>query len=137
MQYREEDYKPEDVAEEVSETVKKDTEEGGAADTEKDEPTEENGIVRDKKAGKNNPALKKLLSAVEWLLLVASFGLVVYAFVCTARGKAVTVAGYSLLHVITGSMEPTISVGDYVIVKHLNRNARINLYGNFLTAKVC
>lgn len=118
MQYREEDYKAEDVAEEVPDTVKKDTAEGGTADAEKDETTEETCMSRDKKEGKNNPTLKKLLSAVEWLLLAASFGLVVYAFVCTARGKAVTVAGYSLLHVITGSMEPTISVGDYVIVKH-------------------
>ena len=61
--------------------------------------------------------VQKVLSALEWLVLAASFGLVIYAFVCTARGKAVSVGGYSLLHVVTGSMEPTISVGDYVIVK--------------------
>lgn len=118
MQYREEDYKAEEVGEEVTEAVKEKTVEGGTTDAEKDEIAEENRIVRSEKKGKSNAALKKLLSAFEWLLLAASFGLVVYAFVCTARGKAVTVAGYSLLHVITGSMEPTISVGDYVIVKH-------------------
>ena len=66
---------------------------------------------------KARTGVQKVLSALEWLLLAASFGLVIYAFVCTARGKAVSIGGYSLLHVVTGSMEPTISVGDYVIVK--------------------
>ncbi len=104
MQYREADYDETDA-------VRKETSE--------DEKVvrEEKEAAKKENTGNKKSAFKSILSAIEWLLLAVSFGLVVYAFVCTARGKAVTVAGYSLLHVITGSMEPTISTGDYVIVK--------------------
>lgn len=82
--------------------------------TEQTEKTEKKVAKRVKKTGN---IAKEILSYLEWGLLVISFGLVIYAFICTARGKAVTVFGYSLLHVVTGSMEPTISTGDYVIVR--------------------
>ncbi len=104
MQYREADYDETDVARKEAAADEK------VIRKEKEAEKKEN-------TGNKKSAFKSILSAVEWLLLVVSFGLVVYAFVCTARGKAVTVAGYSLLHVITGSMEPTISTDDYVIVK--------------------
>lgn len=104
MQYREEDYDEMDA-------VRKET-----AEDEK-VVREEKEAAKKENTGNKKSAFKSILSTIEWLLLAVSFGLVVYAFVCTARGKAVTVAGYSLLHVITGSMEPTISTGDYVIVK--------------------
>lgn len=40
-----------------------------------------------------------------------------YIMICSARGKAVSVFGSSVLTVVTGSMEPSLHVGDYIIVK--------------------
>ena len=87
------------------------------AETKAAEQTEKTEKKVAEKEEKTGNIAKEILSYLEWGLLVISFGLVIYAFICTARGKAVTVFGYSLLHVVTGSMEPTISTGDYVIVK--------------------
>ena len=42
---------------------------------------------------------------------------VIYVMVCTARGKAVNIFGKSVLRVVTGSMEPSIYTGEYIIVE--------------------
>lgn len=52
-----------------------------------------------------------------WIILLAAIGLLVYVFIQTQKGKSVDFFGYSIMHVITGSMEPTISVDDYIYVK--------------------
>ena len=51
------------------------------------------------------------------VLIVVLAVLLVYIFVCTHRGRAANLFGINVLHVVTGSMEPTISVDDFVIVK--------------------
>ena len=98
----------------VEQIEEKTAEQAETKATEQTEKTEKKVAKQVKKTGN---IAKEILSYLEWGLLVISFGLVIYAFICTARGKAVSVFGYSLLHVVTGSMEPTISTGDYVIVK--------------------
>ena len=98
----------------VEQIEEKTAEQAETKATEQTEKTEKKVAKQVKKTGN---IAKEILSYLEWGLLVISFGLVIYAFICTARGKAVTVFGYSLLHVVTGSMEPTISTGDYVIVR--------------------
>lgn len=57
-------------------------------------------------------AVQFILSAV----LIALAVLVVYIMVCNMRGKAATVFGTTVLKVVTGSMEPSIHNGDYIIV---------------------
>ena len=42
---------------------------------------------------------------------------VIYVMVCSARGKAVKVFGKSVLRVETGSMEPSIHTGDYILIE--------------------
>ncbi len=72
-----------------------------------------------KKSEKNQDRKKKrnkIINILEWMLLGISIAVFVYTFSNTARGKAVTFFGKSLLYVVTGSMEPTIHVGEYVIV---------------------
>lgn len=58
-------------------------------------------------------AVQFILSAV----LIAMAVLVVYIMVCNMRGKAATVFGTTVLKVVTGSMEPSIHQGDYIIVR--------------------
>lgn len=48
-------------------------------------------------------------------LIVAVF--TAYVMIMNVQGKPVTVFGYSVLKVMTGSMEPTIATGEYIIVK--------------------
>ena len=55
----------------------------------------------------------RLMTAV----LVVLIGFMAYATVSAARGKIVEVFGKSLLVVVTGSMEPTLHVGDYIFVE--------------------
>lgn len=66
---------------------------------------------------KKRGVVRKTLAAIEWLLLAAVIGFSVYAFIMTSRGRAANAFGYSLLNVVTGSMEPTILEDEYVLVK--------------------
>lgn len=50
-------------------------------------------------------------------VFAALLALTVYIMVCNMQGKAVNIAGYYTLKVVTGSMEPSIHTGDYIIVK--------------------
>ena len=78
-------------------------------------------------------------------LIAAMFCIVVYVFVCNIRGKVAKIGGYSVMKVITGSMEPSIHVGDYVLVKevsseedapeatpYLNDTVQIHYVGNLI-----
>ena len=66
--------------------------------------------------------VRRIISALEWILLILSMAFLINIFVVTSKGKAVKLFGNSLLHVITGSMEPTISVEDYILVKETDVN---------------
>jgi len=44
-------------------------------------------------------------------------GFVVYIMLCSSKGRPVSVFGRSLLKVVTGSMEPSLQVGDYIYIK--------------------
>jgi len=64
--------------------------------------------------------LKKVASYIEWGLLIIGAILLFYIFFNTLQGKAVKICGYNVLHVVTGSMEPTISTNEYIFVKEAN-----------------
>lgn len=60
----------------------------------------------------------KLAAKITLISLIAvMFITVVYVFVCNLRGKVASIGGYSVMKVITGSMEPSIHVDDYILVK--------------------
>lgn len=44
-------------------------------------------------------------------------GFVVYIMICSSKGRPVSVFGRSMLKVVTGSMEPSLQVGDYIYIK--------------------
>ena len=49
--------------------------------------------------------------------LTALVALTVYIMVCNMRGEVAGVFGVSVVKVVTGSMEPSIHVGDYIVLK--------------------
>ena len=60
----------------------------------------------------------KLAAKITLIALVAvMFFTVVYVMVCNLRGKVASVGGYSVMKVVTGSMEPSIHVGDYILIR--------------------
>ncbi|MGN1120519.1 MAG: signal peptidase I [Oscillospiraceae bacterium] len=65
-------------------------------------------------------ALKAAVKAVQVLLaviLAALCVLTVYVMGCNMRGKVASVFGVSIVRVVSGSMEPSIHEGDYIILK--------------------
>lgn len=57
------------------------------------------------------------------LILGAAVCFSLYVCICTVSGRPVTVFGYTALRVETGSMEPTLHVGDYIIIQSCDTEA--------------
>ncbi len=64
-----------------------------------------------------NKKVTKISNIIVSVILAISVIFTAYVMICSARGKAVNVFGKSVLKVVTGSMEPSIHVGDYIIVE--------------------
>ena len=67
------------------------------------------------------------------VLILVLVVLVAYIMINASRGRAVSVFGKSILSVVTGSMEPSIHEGDYIIVEKadaddLKKNDIISFY---------
>lgn len=65
--------------------------------------------------------MKKIKKVVKWLLVTVVsivFAFNIYSFISikVLKNDLVTIGGYSILEVISGSMEPTIHVGDLIII---------------------
>ncbi|MCR5718537.1 MAG: signal peptidase I [Oscillospiraceae bacterium] len=58
--------------------------------------------------------IRNIALAVVLALLI---GVVSYVMICAVRGKAVRLFGKSILHVMTGSMEPSLQVGDFIVIE--------------------
>ncbi|SHM59402.1 signal peptidase I [Ruminococcus flavefaciens] len=65
----------------------------------------------------------KIANIIVAVITAVALAFVVYVMVCSARGKAVNVFGKSVLKVVTGSMEPSIHTGDYIIVEKTDVSA--------------
>ena len=61
--------------------------------------------------------LSKAFDIALTVLLVALAGVIAYIMIMSSRGKAVSLFGRSVLVVVTGSMEPSISEGDYILIE--------------------
>lgn len=59
----------------------------------------------------------RIANIIATVLVVLALGFVIYVMVFSAQGKAVDIFGRSILRVVTGSMEPSLRVGDFIIIK--------------------
>ncbi len=62
-------------------------------------------------------SVNRISNIIVAVITVIALIFVIYVMVCSSRGKAVNVFGKSVLKVVTGSMEPSIHVGDYIVVE--------------------
>lgn len=62
-------------------------------------------------------AVKRIVPITAAAVLAAIIALTVYIMICSASGKVAEVFGISVLKVVSGSMEPSIGEGDYIIVR--------------------
>jgi signal peptidase I len=61
--------------------------------------------------------ISRILSIFGAIILLALISLTVYIMVCNARGSTAQVFGLSIMKVVSGSMEPSIHKGDYLLIK--------------------
>ena len=61
--------------------------------------------------------IKKILSALSYLLLALIVWITVGVVIDKMRGEVPDVFGFSILHITTGSMEDEIPAGSYVLIK--------------------
>lgn len=63
---------------------------------------------------------RKVIDVTLTVLLMLSVVFCGYVMICTANGKPVNLFGTRILQVVTGSMEPSIHVNDYITVKSID-----------------
>ena len=64
--------------------------------------------------------VKKTINYILTALVIFMLGISLYILVGAAKGKAMSVFGKYVLEVVTGSMEPTLSKGNYIIVEKVD-----------------
>ncbi|WP_242940805.1 signal peptidase I [Ruminococcus albus] len=67
--------------------------------------------------------IRRAANIITSIILIAAIIFTAYVMICAARHKAVDVFGKSVLKVVTGSMEPSINVGDYIVVEKTDSRA--------------
>ncbi len=61
--------------------------------------------------------VKRVFSAIWWVLVALLAILVVSIVSAKAKGKVPKIFGYSVVHIVSGSMETEIPVGSYILIK--------------------
>ena len=64
-------------------------------------------------------AVSKAVNILLTVVLILSAGLLIYITVCAVRGKPVWIGRRCIMQVITGSMEPTLHVGECVVMERV------------------
>lgn len=89
--------------------------------------------------------VKRILSTLIYTILIILVAFNVYNYVCIniLKQDLPTINGYGVLEVVSGSMEPTINIGDLVIINknydELKENDIITFYddnGSFVTHRI-
>lgn len=75
------------------------------------------GLSKDENAGKKKNIFSKAVNITLSILVLLMAGTVAYVMIMNSRGKAVSFFGKSILTVVTGSMEPSVHEGDYIIIE--------------------
>ncbi len=77
-------------------------------------------IIHEKTGMKKTIVVKRVLSAVWWLLVVLLVLLLIEVLGAKLQGKVPSVFGYSVMRIVTGSMEDEIPTGTYILTKKID-----------------
>lgn len=107
-------------------------------------------------AGDVKSFFKKLWKIIDRIIVTAAVMFLavlifftVYVFACSAKGETADVFGYSVMKVVTGSMEPTIHENDFILVKETDsaelevgdiicfKSDDPEIYGKLNTHRIC
>ncbi len=66
---------------------------------------------------KTAKTVKRIFSAAWWILVILLFVLLITVLGAKMRGEVPKIFGYSVMRIVTGSMEDTIETGTYILVK--------------------
>ncbi len=66
---------------------------------------------------KKTKIIKRIFSVVWWVLVILLVMLLINVIGAKMRGKVPNIFGYSIMQIISGSMEDTIKTGEYILVK--------------------
>lgn len=61
--------------------------------------------------------VRKILNIVSTVILILVIAIVIVVFICRLNGNSPSIFGYHIFRVTTGSMEPTLSIGDVILVR--------------------
>lgn len=82
---------------------------------------DDKSIVPDNNTEKEDNT-SRIANIITTVILAAAVLFTIYVMFLSAQGKAVNVFGKSVLKVVTGSMEPSIYVGEYIVVEKTDTN---------------
>lgn len=88
-------------------------------------------IREDTNMDKNAKSVKSVFIAIFDCILLLAVIFVSYVMISGIRGKVVNVFGKSIMLVVTGSMEPSINAGDYILIEKISSDELNN--GDIIT----
>lgn len=128
-----EEVTPEDTDDKTPEPEDTDDKEPEPENTDDKEPVEDSGEEepddkpeesddKDDEGGEDEPGslFSRITNGLAVAILVAATIFTAYVMINTGLGKPVNVFGRYVLRVMTGSMEPSLHTGDYIVVKKVD-----------------
>ena len=77
-------------------------------------------ILQIKPGGKYAAAAKKIIGAIWWVLLIGLALLMFSIIGAKMRGEVPKIGGYSIMKIISGSMEDEIPEGSYILIREID-----------------
>ena len=71
---------------------------------------------------KKKKTFNRILNAVTTVILVLLIVLLIFMFIARASGNSFSLFGFSFFRVQSGSMEPTLQIGDVIMVQKTSAN---------------
>ena len=78
---------------------------------------------RDIQLQDSDSSVNKIANIITTIILIIAVIITAYVMICTARNKPVNIFGKTVLKVVTGSMEPSIHVDEYIVVEKTDTSA--------------
>lgn len=77
-------------------------------------------ILQIKPGGKYAAAAKKIIGVIWWVIIIG-LGLLMFSIIgAKMRGEVPSIGGYSIMKIISGSMEDEIPEGSYILIREID-----------------